>query len=91
MRKEKARIHSWNLKKQAVVRMKAGENISKLAREMKVSRSMLYTWKADAEAGIAFQPGEQKRATVAADLAKLDTGARWTGVFNMPVRSTFRW
>ena len=78
MRREKARIHSWNLKKQAVARMKAGENISKLAREMKVSRSMLYTWKADVEAGIAFQPGEQKRATVAADLAKLDTGARIT-------------
>ena len=56
MRKEKVRIHSWNLKKQAVARMKAGENISKLAREMKVSRSMLYTWKADVEAGIAFQP-----------------------------------
>ncbi len=78
MRKLKARIHSWSFKKAAVTRMKAAGNISQLAREMKVTRSMLYTWKTAVDAGKAFQPEERRRAEISAELTKLDMGARVT-------------
>lgn len=39
------RRHSIEFKRQAVERMKACDNIEALARELKVQRKLLYTWK----------------------------------------------
>ena len=41
----KWRRHTVEFKRQAVERMKACENIHKLARELKLQRKLLYTWK----------------------------------------------
>ena len=41
----KWRRHSLEFKRQAVERMKACENIHELARELKLERKLLYTWK----------------------------------------------
>ena len=41
----KWRRHTVEFKRQAVERMKACENIHGLARELKVKRKLLYTWK----------------------------------------------
>ncbi len=39
------RRHSLEFKKQAVERMRTCENIHELARELKIERKLLYTWK----------------------------------------------
>ena len=78
MNQEKRRPHSRDLKREAVKRMKAGENISKLAREMKVGRSLLYAWKAAAEAATEFQQSEREGAEVETDLTEVDKAARIT-------------
>jgi transposase-like protein len=39
------RRHTVEFKRQAVERMKTCENIDKLARELKIQRKLLYTWK----------------------------------------------
>jgi transposase-like protein len=44
-KKAKWRRHSVEFKRQAVERMKTCENIGVLARELKVERRLLYTWK----------------------------------------------
>src|SRR5438067_1037601 len=36
---------AWNFKRQAVERMKTCENIEALARELKLERKLLYSWK----------------------------------------------
>ena len=41
----KWRRHSVEFKRQVVERMKACENIHKLAKELKLQRKLLYTWK----------------------------------------------
>lgn len=41
----KWRRHSMEFKRQAVERMKTCENINELARELKLQRKLLYTWK----------------------------------------------
>ena len=41
----KWRRHTLEFKRQAVERMKTCENIHELARELKVQRKLLYTWK----------------------------------------------
>src|SRR6202047_4108724 len=41
----KWRRHSVEFKRQVVERMKACENIEALARELKIQRKLLYTWK----------------------------------------------
>jgi transposase-like protein len=41
----KWRRHSVEFKRQAVERMKTSENIHALARELKIQRKLLYTWK----------------------------------------------
>src|SRR6266498_1582288 len=45
MKKPNWRRHSLEFKQQAVERMKTCENIGALARELKVQRKLLYTWK----------------------------------------------
>ena len=44
-KKAKWRRHSVEFKRQFVERMKACENIGALARELKLERKLLYTWK----------------------------------------------
>jgi len=44
-KKAKWRRHSVEFKRQVVERMKTCENIGALARELKVERRLLYTWK----------------------------------------------
>ena len=39
------RRHSREFKQQAVERMKTSDNIHELARELKVERKLLYSWK----------------------------------------------
>jgi transposase-like protein len=41
----KWRRHTVEFKRQAVERMKTCQNIDKLARELKIQRKLLYTWK----------------------------------------------
>jgi transposase-like protein len=41
----KWRRHSLEFKRQAVDRMKSCQNIHELARELKIQRTLLYTWK----------------------------------------------
>jgi transposase-like protein len=41
----KWRRHTVEFKRQAVERMKTSENIGALARELKIQRKLLYTWK----------------------------------------------
>lgn len=41
--------HSLDFKKRVVERMRTGENVKALARELKLPRSLLYTWKAQLE------------------------------------------
>jgi transposase-like protein len=41
----KWRRHTLEFKRQAVERMKTCENIGELARELKIERKLLYTWK----------------------------------------------
>ena len=45
----KWRRHSVEFKRQAVERMKGCDNIQALARELKVERKLLYTWKCQVE------------------------------------------
>jgi len=44
-KKAKWRRHTVEFKRQVVDRMKTCENIHKLARELKIERKLLYTWK----------------------------------------------
>ena len=44
-RRAKWRRHSEEFKRQVVERMKACENIHELARELKLQRKLLYTWR----------------------------------------------
>jgi transposase-like protein len=44
-KKAKWRRHSVEFKRQVVDRMKTCENIHKLARELKIERKLLYTWR----------------------------------------------
>jgi transposase-like protein len=39
------RRHSREFKQQAVARMRTSDNIHELARELKIERQLLYTWK----------------------------------------------
>lgn len=48
---KRPRVHSVEFKAQAVARMKAGENVSGLARELRVRRKLLYEWKQLVEQG----------------------------------------
>ena len=55
-KRQKNRRHSASFRAAAVERMKLGCNVSELARELKVSRTLLYMW------FLAAMPGEAKDA-----------------------------
>ena len=45
VKKAKSRRHTLEFKRQVVERMKSCQNIHELARELKIQRKLLYTWK----------------------------------------------
>ena len=49
--KKRNRRHSAELKRAAVERMRKGENVEGISRELKVRRQVLYRWKATIEQG----------------------------------------
>ena len=66
---KKARVFSRGLKLAAIRRVLAGENVSALARELKVLRKDLYKWRASFRAGgpAALRPrGRPRKAVVVA-------------------------
>jgi transposase-like protein len=65
MMKKRMRISSSEQKLVAVGRMMAGENVSRLARELKLRRKLLYEWRDHLRAGgpaALRQPGRPRQA-----------------------------
>ena len=76
----KWRRHSLEFKRQAVERMKTCENIHELARELKLERKLLYTWKYQFEgwpeprhANLSESAEERKDKQLRDEIAKLKT------------------
>ena len=74
----KWRRHTVGFKRQAVERMKTCENIEALARELKLQRKLLYTWKYQFEgrpeprhANLGITAEERKDKQVREEIAKL--------------------
>src|SRR5205823_2491543 len=74
----KVRRHTVAFKRQAVERMKTCENIEALARELKLQRKLLYTWKYQFEgrpeprhANLGITAEERKDKQVREEIAKL--------------------
>lgn len=72
------RRHSLEFKRQAVERMKTCENIEALARELKLERKLLYTWKWQFEgrpeprhANYGVTPEERKEKQLRDEVSKL--------------------
>ena len=77
-RMAKWRRHSVEFKRQVVERMKICENIQSLARELKLERKLLYTWKYQLEgrpeprhANLATTAEERKDKQLRDEIAKL--------------------
>jgi transposase-like protein len=77
-KKTKWRRHSVEFKRQAVERMKTCENIGALARELKLQRKLLYTWKYQLEgrpeprhANLATTAEERKEKHLLDEIGKL--------------------
>ena len=77
-RMAKWRRHTVEFKRQVVERMKACENIQSLARELKLERKLLYTWKYQLEgrpeprhANLATTAEERKDKQLRDEIAKL--------------------
>ena len=77
-RMAKWRRHTVDFKRQVVERMKTCENIHSLARELKVERKLLYTWKYQLEgrpeprhANLATTAEERKDKQLRDEIAKL--------------------
>jgi transposase-like protein len=77
-RMAKWRRHSVEFKRQVVERMKTCENIHSLARELKLERKLLYTWKYQLEgrpeprhANLATSAEERKDKQLRDEIAKL--------------------
>jgi transposase len=69
MLKKKMRIFSRDVKLAAVCRMLAGENVTGLARELKLRRKLLYEWRDNYRAGgpdALRQPGRPRKAAAVA-------------------------
>jgi len=58
----KHRPHSAELKLGTVERMRAGECVAALARELEVRRKLIYDWKAAVESGRGFPGSAHKQA-----------------------------
>ena len=74
----KWRRHTVEFKRQAVERMKTCENIHALARELKIERKLLYTWKYQFEgrpeprhANLGTTPEERKDKQLREEITKL--------------------
>jgi transposase-like protein len=74
----KWRRHSLEFKRQAVERMRTAENIEALARELKLQRKLLYTWKYQFEgrpearhANLGLTAEERKDKQLHQEIAKL--------------------
>ena len=77
-KKAKWRRHSVEFKRQVVERMKTSENIHELARELKLERKLLYTWKYQLEgrpeprhANLGTTTEERKETQLRHEIAKL--------------------
>ena len=75
---EKWRRHTVEFKRQVVERMKTCENIHALARELKIERKLLYTWKYQFEgrpeprhANLGTTPEERKDKQLREEITKL--------------------
>src|SRR6266498_4256675 len=80
MKKPNWRRHSLEFKQQAVERMKTCENIGALARELKIERKLLYTWKYQLEgrpeprhANLGITPEDRKEKQLREEITKLKT------------------
>src|SRR5437870_9433082 len=76
----KWRRHTVEFKRQAVERMKTCENIGALARELKIERKLLYTWKYQSEgrpeprrANLGMTAEERKEKQLREEITKLKT------------------
>ena len=71
MAKKRVRVFRRTTKISAVERMRAGENVSELARELKVKRTILYRWvheyEAKGEAAFRRNPGRPPKGSPGAD------------------------
>jgi len=74
----KWRRHTLEFKRQAVERMKTCENIGELARELKIERKLLYTWKYQLEgrpeprhANLGITAEDRKERQLRDEIAKL--------------------
>src|SRR6266496_2838417 len=77
-KKAKWRRHTLEFKRQVVERMKTCQNIHQLARELKVERKLLYTWKYQFEgrpeprhANLGITAEERKDKQLREEIAKL--------------------
>jgi transposase len=76
MTKNGVRVFKRTTKICAVERMRAGENVSALARELKVCRTILYRWideyEAKGEAAFRRNPGRPARGSPRADWVRTE-------------------
>jgi len=77
-KKAKWRRHTVEFKQQAVARMKTCENIGALARELRIERKLLYTWKYQLEgrpepryANLGITPEDRKEKQLRDENTKL--------------------
>jgi len=91
------RRHTLEFKKQAVERMRICENIQELARELKIGRKLLYTWKNQLEghpeprhANLATTAEERKDKQLRDELARIKSALADKTVENDFFRSALR-
>jgi transposase-like protein len=79
-KKAKWRRHTLEFKRQVVERMKTCQNIHELARELKIERKLLYTWKYQFEgrpeprhANLGITAEERKDKQLREEITKLKT------------------
>ena len=91
------RRHSLEFKKQAVERMRTSENIHELARELKIERKLLYTWKYQLEghpeprhANLAITAEERKDKQLRDELARIKSALADKTLENDFFRSALR-
>jgi len=91
------RRHSLEFKKQAVERMRTCENIHELARELKIGRKLLYTWKYQLDghpeprhANLATTAEERKDKQLRDELAKIKSALADKTLENDFFRSALR-
>ena len=91
------RRHSLEFKKQAVERMRTCENIHELARELKIERKLLYTWKYQLEgdpaprhANLATPAEARKDKQLRDELAKIKSALADKTLENDFFRSALR-